>query len=109
MAALQSQGVGGSEATNALGNIAGDAALKSAQGMAGIEQQDFNNKKSLMDAINDARMSKYKVDSGNFNQENQDRAGAVGAGTNALMRALAAYYTMGGSEVANAAASQGKG
>ena len=84
LAALQRSGVaGGSEAGNALGNIAGQTAAGAAQGLAGLQQQQFGEQASLMDALNNAKTQLYGAQSqsalGQNNQANQSIGGDVGA------------------------------
>lgn len=73
LAGLQRAGVGGSEATRAMGNIAGDQAQQISEAEAGIDAQDWQNKMGLMQALNANRMQKYGIDAQRFGQEQQGR------------------------------------
>lgn len=76
MAALQRAGVaGGSEAGNALGNIAGQTALQTGQALSGLQQQQFKEQMGLMDALNQAALYKYGLESKNNLGEQQQRYG----------------------------------
>lgn len=75
MAALQRAGVaGGSEASNALGNIAGQTAAGTGQALAGLQQQQFGQQEGLLNSLNQAELSKYGIQSQNNMSENQQRS-----------------------------------
>ena len=88
MAALQRAGVaGGSEASNAIGNIAGQTALGEGEAVAGLQHQQAQEQQGLMDALNQAAMQKYGIESQNNMGENAQRAGAlsgIGSGIGSL-------------------------
>ncbi len=95
MAALQRAGVaGGSEASNALGNIAGQTALGTGQALSGLQQQQFGEQSNLMNALNNAALNKYQVESYNNLGENAQRQGQLSGAGSALgsIAALAALF-----------------
>ena len=76
MGALQRSGVaGGSEAGNVLGNIAGQTAAGTGQALAGLQNQQFQEQAGLMDAINQANLYKYGLESKNDMANTQNRYG----------------------------------
>lgn len=83
LAALQRSGVaGGSEAGNALGNIAGQTALGTGQALSGLQQQQFQEQENLMNALNNTNLNKYQAESYNNLGENAQRqSGQQGAGS----------------------------
>lgn len=90
MAALQRAGVGGgSESSNALGNIAGQTAAGTGQALSGLENQQYGQQLGLMDALNQAKLQKYGVESQNYNNEQGQRANQVGQVGSGLAEALA--------------------
>lgn len=89
MAALQRAGVaGGSETSNALGNIAGQTALGTGQALSGLQQQQFGEQASLMDALNKAAMAKYQNESYNNLGENSQRQSGQSGAAQGVMQAL---------------------
>lgn len=92
MAALQRAGVaGGSEAGNALGNIAGQTALQTGQALSGLQQQQFGEQASLMDALNNAALQNYQLQSqNNLGENSQRQQGQSGAGN--MLPMLAAMF-----------------
>lgn len=64
--ALQRAGVGGgSESANALGNIAGQTAQGEGSALAGLQNQEFQEESSLMNALNQADIANYSAQSEN--------------------------------------------
>lgn len=89
MAALQRAGVaGGSEAGNALGNIAGQTALQTGQALSGLQQQQFGEQSALMNALNNAAMNKYQLESYNNLGENAQRQSGNEGAAKGVMQAL---------------------
>lgn len=89
MMALQRAGVGGgSEASNALGNIAAETAGATDQALAGLENQQFQQQSELMDALNKIMMEKYGYDTESNDREDAARANAIGGLGSGLVQAL---------------------
>ncbi len=89
LAALQKSGVGGgSEASNALGNIAGQTAAGEGEALSGLQAQDNAQQMGLMEALNNAELQKYGMGSQNYNQEQGQRQNAIGGLGGGLLEAL---------------------
>lgn len=73
MASMQRSGVGGSQDPRALADVAQGQAQQVGQMEAGLGQQDFQNRMGVMDALNNARLQKYGIDSQNYNNEQGQR------------------------------------
>ena len=85
LAALQRSGVaGGSEATNALGSIAGQTAAGADESLAKLQSQEYGQEMGLMDALNQAMISKYQTESGNQLGENAQRQNMLSGAGNLL-------------------------
>ena len=93
LAALQRAGVaGGSEATNALGNIAGQTAQGEAQGLSGLQSQQFQEQEGLLNSLNQAANQQYATSAQNNlgNQElRQQLLSGAGSGLTTLAGAAA--------------------
>ena len=93
LAGLQRAGVaGGSEATNALGDIAGQTAQGTAQGLSGLQSQQFQEQEGLLNALNSAANQQYATSSQNNlgNQElRQSLLSGAGSGLSTLAGAAA--------------------
>jgi len=93
LAALQRAGVaGGSEASNALGNIAGQTAQGTAQGLSGLQSQQFQEQEGLLNSLNQAANQQYATSAQNNlgNQElRQQLLGGAGSALTTLGSAAA--------------------
>ena len=86
LAALQKAGVAhGSEAGNALGNVAQQTAAGESGALAGLQNQQFQEQSSLMNALNQVNLANYANQSQNnlYNnaQEQGNAAGWAGLGS----------------------------
>lgn len=97
LAALQRAGVaGGSESGNALGNIAGQTAGQEASALSGLQNQQFQQQSSLMDALNQVNLQNYQGQSQNNynmgmlqNSTNQGYASLGGTALGSIIGAMA--------------------
>lgn len=100
LAALQRAGVaGGSEATNALGNIAGQTAQGEAQGLSGLQSQQFQEQEGLLNSLNQAALGQYGEESQN-NLANQELRQQLLGGVGSALGSLGGAALMGGSNLA---------
>ena len=95
LAGLQRAGVAhGSEAGNALGNVAGQTSGAESSALAGLQNQQFQQQSSLMNALNQVNLANYSDQSmnnvyNNMQQSQQDQGyadAALTAGMLALMK-----------------------
>ncbi len=92
MAALQRAGVaGGSEAGNALGNIASQASAGTASALAGLQNQQFGQQSQLMDALNNAQNQLYNTKSQATLGQNQQTGQNIGSDVSGIL-ALASLF-----------------
>ena len=76
MAAMQRAGVaGGGEMSSALGNIAGQTQAATAGALSGLQNQQYQQQMGLMDALNQANLYNYGLQSKNDIANTQARYG----------------------------------
>ncbi len=99
-AALQASGVaGGGESTHALGDIAGQTAQQESSGLSGLQNQQFQQQATLMDALNNANLQNYASQAMNnlgFNsQRNQmiNGTGQSGSGLASMIGNIASQMS----------------
>lgn len=72
-------GVQGADAVRALGGVSAENTENALENDANLAKYGWESSKSLMDAINNRMLQKYGIDSENFNNEQQGRAGFMSA------------------------------